>query len=314
MTDKAPARETMEFDVVVVGAGPSGLAAAIRLKQLAPEASVCVVEKGSEVGAHILSGAVFEPRALNELIPDWKERGAPLNTPATEDRFLYLTETRALQPADAAADAQSRQLHRQPRQCLPLAGAAGRGARASRSIPASPPPRCCTTRTAACAASRPATWGSARTASRPTAYQRGIELRARYTLFAEGCRGSLTKQLIERFNLRDGHRPADLRDRHQGVVGGPAGNAPAGPGRAHDRLAARRRHLWRLVPLPFRRQPGRRRLRRRARLPQSVSVAVRGVAALQDASGDPRRISRAAGASATARARSTRAASSRSRG
>src|SRR4030081_3074192 len=89
-------REQMEYDVVVVGAGPSGPAAAIRLKQLAAaadrELAVCVIEKGSEVGAHILSGAVFEPRALDELIPDWRERGAPLNTPATEDRFLYLTQ------------------------------------------------------------------------------------------------------------------------------------------------------------------------------------------------------------------------------
>src|SRR5437667_264978 len=93
-------RESMHYDVVIVGGGPAGLAAAIRLKQRSAELSVCVLEKGSEIGAHILSGAVMDPRALAELFPDWKEQGAPLNTPVSEDRFLFLTEAGSFRTPD----------------------------------------------------------------------------------------------------------------------------------------------------------------------------------------------------------------------
>ena len=170
----------MEFDVVVVGAGPAGLATAIRLKQLAAEKGkdlgVCVVEKGSEVGAHILSGAVIDPRALAELFPNWKEEGAPLNQPVTEDRFLFLTETRLAQGARLRCCPDCFTNHgyyiASLGNLVPLARARRPRRWASRSIRASPRRRCSTPRTARCAAWPPATWASASTARRPRATSR----------------------------------------------------------------------------------------------------------------------------------------------
>jgi flavin-dependent dehydrogenase len=125
-TEELPPRESMEFDVVIVGAGPSGLAAAIRLKQLKADLSVVVVEKGSEAGAHILSGAVIDPVSLDKLMPDWREDAdCPLKTQVKDDRFYWMT---AAELHDAAADEQSSLLYRLARQCLPLAGAEGRSA------------------------------------------------------------------------------------------------------------------------------------------------------------------------------------------
>ena len=131
-TQDRPAREAMEFDVVIVGAGPAGLASAIRLKQINADINVVVVEKGSEVGAHILSGAVIDPVGLDKLLPEWRNEDTPIKTAVTDDRFYYLGAERrgaAAQLHDAAADEQPRQLHRLARQRLPLAGGKGGSAR-----------------------------------------------------------------------------------------------------------------------------------------------------------------------------------------
>ncbi len=203
-------RESMHYDVVVVGAGPAGLSAAIRLKQLCAEhgheLGVCVVEKGSEVGAHILSGAVLEPRALDELLPDWRERGAPLHTPVTQDRFALLTPTKAIgMPTPPPMRNEGNYIISLGNLCRWL------GAQAEELgveiYPGFAAAEVLYDEQGAVQGVATGDMGIGKDGQPTAGYQPGVELHARLTLFAEGCRGSLTKTLFERFDLRAGVDP-----------------------------------------------------------------------------------------------------------
>ena len=200
----------MEFDCVIVGAGPSGLAAAIRLAQLAKaedrELSICVLEKGAEVGAHILSGACFETRALDELIPDWQAKGAPLDVPATDDQFLYLTESKSFTlPTPPQMNNHGNYIISLGNFCRWLAEQAE--AMGVEIYPGFAATEVLYDDNGAVKGVATGDMGVDRYGKPGPNHQPGMELLGRVTLFAEGCRGSLTKTLFERFELRRDVQP-----------------------------------------------------------------------------------------------------------
>src|SRR5581483_886859 len=203
-------REAMDYDVVIVGAGPAGLAAGIRLKQLAGEAgqdaAVAILEKGSEVGAHILSGAVIDPKGLNELIPDWKEKGAPLETPVTDDRFLVLGPQGEI---SLPVFAMPPFMHNHGNYIASLGNLCRWLASEAEALGVEIYPGMAASdltyrEDGSVRGVVAGVFGIGKDGEKKPDYQPGLELNGKYVFIAEGVRGSLAKQLLARFGLSEG--------------------------------------------------------------------------------------------------------------